>query len=124
MTDVVTADGWAGGWKDGATADGWPNAYTSWTCDGWFPLQKGVRVRKRKRYSSPPVDSQFLPISGPLVPEPAYNPQIGQMPRLPRDISLVAAAEDRERERAAALDVVKARRRAQNRRAYELLLME
>jgi hypothetical protein len=120
MTDAVTCDGWAGGWGT-ATCDGWPAALESWTCDGWFPLQTSQHKKRGRRprpsYAEIP---RGPPVTAPNVPELTYNPPLGQSPHLARDISAQIAAQDRERE----IAVAKERRRKQNQRALELLLMD
>ncbi len=122
MADAVTCDGWCGR-SDAATCDGWPEALASWTCDGWFPLQSaGQHKRKRGRRPRPNYGEipQGPAPTSPYVPELTYNPPLGQIPHLARDISAQIAAQDRERE----LAIAKERKRKQNQRALELLLMD
>lgn len=115
---VVTGDGWCG-WSTPATGDGWPIGLTGITGDGWCPIQEGRRRGKRRPIYQAPVEAP--PLTGPYTPEPPIDAPL----RLPADVSALMAALDREREQAEKVTALaKAKRRAQNRRAIELLLMD
>jgi hypothetical protein len=116
---TATGDGWCG-WSTPATGDGWPIGLTGITGDGWCPIQEGRRRGKRRPVYQAPVEAP--PLTGPYAPEPWVDkPPL----HLPADVSALMAALDREREQAEKVAVLaKAKRRAQNRRALEMLLMD
>lgn len=118
---TATGDGWCG-WSSPATGDGWPVHGQTITGDGACPIQTGKRKRgrvPRPVYLEPRAPA---PITPPYVPEPWVNPPALA---LTRDASALMATHDRSREALErTMALAKARRRAQNRRALELLLMD
>lgn len=84
-----------------------------------------VTSTRRRGRVRPPEYEYPPPITPPYVPEPWTNPMFGQLSQGPADVSRVVAMEDRAREQAAQREsMIKAKKRRQNQRALELLLLE
>lgn len=110
---TATGDGWCG-WSTPITGDGWPRSLQTVTGDGWCPIQTGKKRGKRRvDYGYLEKGAPIPPIAGPWTPEPVAIP--------PRDMRAENALEDRVRELES---LARERKRKQNQRALELLLLD